>query len=75
MGFSLQSNYNFIWDWLNCESFLTNYGKESNPQNISSMDDSQYTVSSLENFGWNFWAKSSFDKNTIHDLGINNIPL
>ena len=34
----------YIWDCLNCEGFLANYGKEGNSWNFSSADDSRYTV-------------------------------
>ena len=41
--FYLGRNF-YIWDCLNCESFLANYGKEGNSRNFSSADDSHYTV-------------------------------
>ena len=44
--FNLGQNF-YIWDCLNRESFLANYGREGNLQNFSSADDSQYTVFSL----------------------------
>ena len=34
----------YIWDCLNCKSFLVNYGKECNSWNFSTMDDSRYTI-------------------------------
>ena len=60
--FCLGRNF-YIWDCLNCKSFLTNYGKEGNSRNFSSADDSRYTVSQyliiiLEyNFNWYWWCK------------------
>ena len=41
--FYLGRNF-YIWDCLNCQSFLVNYGKEGNSQNFSSADDSRDTV-------------------------------
>ena len=42
-AFYLGQNF-YIWDCLNRESFLANYGQEGNSQNFSSADDSRYTV-------------------------------
>ena len=41
--FYLGRNF-YIWDCLNCKSFLANYGKEGNLWNFSSTDDSHYTI-------------------------------
>ena len=51
--FYLGGNF-YIWDCLNHENLLVNYGKEGNSWNFSFADDSHCTVPYVHSYRWGF---------------------